>query len=374
VTKTYPTKHAIIRAVDNLTLDIADRELAVLVGPSGCGKTTTLRLLAGLEVVSAGRIRIGGRVMENVPPKDRNIAMVFQHDALYPHMTVFRNMAFGLKMRRLSRTETTARVREAARLLGLEHLLERKPAALSGGERQRVALGRAIVRRPRVFLFDEPLSSLDAQLRIQMRTELKSLHARLQTTMIYVTHDQQEAMTLGDRIVVMEDGIVRQCGTPLEVYRQPTCRFVAGFIGTPAMNFLSGRLEHDGKEVMFVTGTSRLPLPPAVAKAVTPHGNRSVVLGVRSEHLRLDGSESTPSSGPNAGRQGTWATLEHVIVRMVEPLGDSMNAHLATGTGEPLIARLAATASVTPSDRVHLLIDMSNIHLFADDNEGRRLF
>src|SRR3989304_3391716 len=249
VTRTFRTRKGEVRAVDDLSLSVGDGEFIVLVGPSGCGKTTTLRLIAGLEELTTGTIRIGDRVVNRVAPKDRDVAMVFQNYALYPHMTVYKNMAFGLKMRRVPRKDILRKVGEVAGKLGLTHLLERKPASLSGGECQRVAVGRAIGRKPQGFLFDEPLSNLDAGLRTQMRTELKDLHRELRTTVVYVTHDQEEAMTLGDRLVVLKEGVVQQCGTPLEVYNRPANRFVAGFIGTPPMNFFDGRLECNDRAV-----------------------------------------------------------------------------------------------------------------------------
>ncbi len=373
VTKTYQAKRTQVRAVDDLDLSVADRELVVLVGPSGCGKTTTLRLIAGLEDATKGTIRIGGRTVNNVPPKDRDIAMVFQNYALYPHMTVFKNMAFGLKMRRTPRAEIQRKVRETALMLGLDHLLDRKPAALSGGERQRVAVGRAIVRKPRVFLFDEPLSNLDAQLRVQMRTELKSLHRKLATTMVYVTHDQEEAMTLGDRIVVMKRGVVEQCGAPLEVYNRPATRFVAGFIGTPTMNFLDGRLESNREAMFFASATSRLPLVPEAAGALTPYCGQSVVLGIRPEHLRLDWTGPAVTAERSSDRQSTWAALGDAAVRVVEPLGDSINVHLAAAADQSLVARVAPTAAVSPERRTRVFVDTSHIHIFSAGENGKRL-
>ena len=361
VTKIYKAKKGEVRAVDDLCLEIAEREFLVLVGPSGCGKTTTLRLVAGLEEVSAGTIHIADRVVNDVPPKDRDIAMVFQNYALYPHMTVFKNMAFGLKMRRVPKEEIKRKVREVAAMLGIEQLLERKPAALSGGEQQRVAVGRAIVRTPRVFLFDEPLSNLDAKLRVHMRTELKSLHRKLQATIIYVTHDQEEAMTLGDRLVIMNRGVIQQCGPPLEVYNRPANRFVAGFIGTPAMNFLEGRIKRQGDSVLFAGEVGVLPFPPQQAEALAAQVGQEVVLGVRPEHLSLDGGEVTPAA--------SLATS----VTVVEPLGDTLNVHLVAPAGEPLVARLGPTASITPGEQITLAVDMSRVHVFAAAEPGQRL-
>src|SRR5688500_3062564 len=275
--KKYDDTHA----VKNVNLEIRDREFVVLVGPSGCGKTTTLRMVAGLEEITSGEISIDGRVVNDLPPMDRDIAMVFQNYALYPHMSVYDNMAFGLKMRKFGRDEIQKRVREAAEILGIQPLLARRPRQLSGGQRQRVALGRAIVRHPRVFLFDEPLSNLDAKLRVQMRVELKRLHERLETTAIYVTHDQVEAMTLGDRVVVMKDGLVQQVGEPLELYGRPANRFVAGFIGSPAMNFVEVAISGDG--LWAETAGMRLPVPDRIR----PHADRkSVGRGTRVDHGR----------------------------------------------------------------------------------------
>src|SRR5262245_27727952 len=272
-------------AVHSVNLDIQDKEFVVLVGPSGCGKTTTLRMVAGLEDISAGEIFIGNRLVNDVPPKDRNIAMVFQNYALYPHMTVYKNMAFALKLRRTPRDEIDRRVKAAAYILGITELLERKPKQLSGGQRQRVAVGRAIVRQPEVFLFDEPLSNLDAKLRVNMRSELIKLHERLDATMIYVTHDQVEAMTMGDRIVVMRNGFIQQVGPPMEVYNQPVNQFVAGFIGSPPMNFLEGRIVEEKGELQVDLNGLRLVLPPDKAKLSETYVNKNVVFGIRPEDI-----------------------------------------------------------------------------------------
>jgi multiple sugar transport system ATP-binding protein len=277
-----------VTAVDNISLDIKDREFIVLVGPSGCGKSTTLRMVAGLEEVTAGQITIGQTVVNDVPPKDRDIAMVFQNYALYPHMDVYNNMAFGLKLRKFPKDEIDRRVKEAAKLLGIENLLDRKPKALSGGQRQRVAVGRAIVREPKVFLMDEPLSNLDAKLRVQMRAELSKLHNRLQTTIIYVTHDQTEAMTMGDRIVVMKDGHIYQVGAPLDIYNNPDNMFVAGFIGSPAMNFLDVLLQKEGEVYTIDAKTFKLEIPAEKAASIKGLGNyvgKPIVLGIRPEDI-----------------------------------------------------------------------------------------
>src|SRR5690554_686499 len=275
-------------AVDEASLEIRDKEFLVLVGPSGCGKSTTLRMVAGLEDVTEGNIYIGDRLVNDVPPKDRDIAMVFQNYALYPHMDVYNNMAFGLKLRKFPKSEIDRRVKEAARMLGIENLLDRKPKQLSGGQRQRVAVGRAIVREPKVFLMDEPLSNLDAKLRVQMRAELSKLHRRLEATVIYVTHDQTEAMTMGDRIVVMKDGFIQQVGAPLEVYEKPVNVFVAGFIGSPAMNFMEGVLRRDGETYFIDAKTFKLPIPAEKAASIKNLGkyvDKQVVLGIRPEDI-----------------------------------------------------------------------------------------
>lgn len=395
VTKTFGGKRSEVRAVDDLNLAVANQEFAVLVGPSGCGKTTTLRLIAGLEELTAGTIRIGERVVNDVAPRDRDIAMVFQNYALYPHMTVFKNMAFGLKMRRVPRDEIRRKVGEVAVLLGLTHLLDRKPGALSGGECQRVALGRAIVRRPQVFLFDEPLSNLDAGLRIQMRTEIKSLHGDMQATIIHVTHDQEEAMTLGDRIMIMKEGVIRQCGTPLAVYNRPANRFVAGFIGKPPMNFLQGRLDGDGEAVFFAGGLGHVEIPPQVAGSLKAHRGRNVVLGIRPENVALEAPDGVLAEGcptfskvwaqsVNGNRAAAHDTKcegpEHpfraagqMSVRVVEPLGDSTNVHLVVSSGESLVARVPPAVTISPGQKVRLLLDMSRAHVFAADEQGQRL-
>src|SRR6266404_9794998 len=295
-------------AVKDVNLEINDHEFVVLVGPSGCGKTTTLRMVAGLEDITSGEISIDGKVVNNLPPMDRDIAMVFQNYALYPHMSVYQNMAFGLRMRKFERPEIDRRVRHAADVLGIQPLLERRPRQLSGGQRQRVALGRAIVRNPRVFLFDEPLSNLDAALRVQMRVELKRLHDRLETTAIYVTHDQVEAMTLGDRVVVMRDGMVQQEGAPLELYEHPANRFVAGFIGSPAMNFIGVTIHAAGDGLWVEAPGLRVRVPPQKAERLRRYNGQRVVLGLRPETLR-------PASAGASSDYTFDATVE-----VVEPL------------------------------------------------------
>lgn len=379
VSKVYPGN---ITAVRNLSLTVRDREFIVLVGPSGCGKSTTLRMVAGLEDISEGTIRIGERIVNDVAPKDRNIAMVFQNYALYPHMTVYRNMAFGLMLRRryapslnllawllsaerrrrarAEREEIDRRVRHAAALLGIEDLLGRRPKALSGGQRQRVAVGRAIVREPQAFLFDEPLSNLDAKLRVETRAELKRLHRRVQTTTIYVTHDQEEAMTLGDRVVVMNSGIVHQVATPFEVYERPVNRFVAGFVGTPPMNFLEGRLLRNGAGLYFDDGESRLRLAPDMAQRLAGRVDRPVVLGIRPECLRVGGGEAE------------GARLD-VRIGLVEPLGDRVDLHCGTGRHPRIVCRTDPRCPAKEGERVSLRVDMERVHVFEPGEEGANI-
>src|SRR2546421_10010121 len=287
INKFYESVHA----VKDFNLQIRDKEFVVFVGPSGCGKTTTLRMIAGLEAISSGDISIDGNVINQLAPKDRDIAMVFQNYALYPHMTVYDNMAFGLKMRKFPKPEIAKRVQEAAEILGIQELLKRKPRQLSGGQRQRVAVGRAIVRHPQVFLFDEPLSNLDAKLRVQMRVELKRLHDRLETTAIYVTHDQVEAMTLGDRVVVMKDGWIQQVGEPLELYGKPTNRFVAGFIGSPAMNFAEVTITEEGGQVIVTNPGLRVVVAPSKTERMRAYKGQSVTLGVRPEDMHIEAGD-----------------------------------------------------------------------------------
>jgi len=349
-----------IKAVDDVSLRIHDRELVVLVGPSGCGKSTTLRMVAGLEEITDGVIRIGDRVVNKVPPKDRDVAMVFQNYALYPHMTAYKNMAFGLKLRRVPNKEIGRKVRETARMLGIEDLLGRKPGALSGGQRQRVAVGRAIVRRPKVFLFDEPLSNLDARLRVEMRAELKRLHRRLETTTIYVTHDQEEAMTLGDRVVVLKDGVVHQCASPLEVYAAPVNRFVAGFVGTPPMSFLTGRLLRQGSHLYFDEGAARFRLPRRLAEGLAGREGDRVVLGLRPESL------SCADDGGFAGDENVL----NVTIIVVEPLGAKMDLHVRTPGHEQMVCRVAANGSLKEGLRLPMHLNMDQVHVFEPGAEG----
>jgi multiple sugar transport system ATP-binding protein len=345
-------------AVNRINLDIADKQFVVLVGPSGCGKTTALRLIAGLEEPNEGEIYIGERKVNGVPPKDRDIAMVFQNYALYPHMDVYRNMAIGLRLRKLDRDEIDRRVREAADQLGLTALLERKPAALSGGERQRVAMGRAMVRKPAVFLFDEPLSNLDAKLRIRMRAEIKQLHRRLETTIIYVTHDQVEAMTLADQMVVMRQGIILQQGAPLEVYNRPSNLFVAGFIGAPSMNFLKVNVVANGAELRLKAESIDVPLGEPHVGALAGWAARQVILGVRPEHLALGAAPLNRSAGCLEG-----------AIQLVEPLGAETLIHLRAG-GQEIIAVCKPETAPTINSRVTLSAAIDKIHLFDPQSEA----
>ncbi len=359
VVKVYPGD---VRAVDDVTLHIQDKEFIVLVGPSGCGKSTTLRMVAGLEEITEGTIRIGDRVVNDVPPKDRDIAMVFQNYALYPHMTVYKNMAFGLKLRKMPKDEIDKKVRHAAGILGIEQLLERKPKALSGGQRQRVALGRAIVRDPACFLFDEPLSNLDAKLRVETRAELKRLHHRLQTTTIYVTHDQEEAMTLGDRVVVMSDGLIQQCDTPLNVYNNPINRFVAGFVGTPPMNFLDGQLIGEGGDVSFEGGGVKIKLDPAQAQQCQGRVGQEAVIGIRPEALF-----PKPTDDANNEDQAIQLT-----VGVVEPLGSTMDVYLRTSEDKRLVARIKAEL-LKEDTPIKMYLDMHKVHIFEPGTYGANL-
>jgi len=350
VTKVFPPN---VVAVKDMMLEVKDREFLVLVGPSGCGKSTTLRMIAGLEEVTSGEILIGDRLVNDIPPKDRDIAMVFQSYALYPHMTVYKNMAFGLKLRRFPKVEIDKRVREAAQILGITGLLDRKPKALSGGERQRVAVGRAIVRKPQVFLFDEPLSNLDAKMRVQMRAEISKLHSRLQTTMIYVTHDQVEAMTMGDRIVVMKDGLVQQIAEPLGLYDHPANRFVAGFIGSPPMNFIPGELESIGEDLFFTDGVLRVKVPRRFRNQLAPAA-RSVVFGIRPEDFY------DPTFPAGTIRESAQIAAK---VELIEPMGAELYMYLSTGKTN-LIARLDAHVTAEIDEMKTLCVNMEKSHFF----------
>ena len=363
--KTYPEKNGLgVTAVHRLCLEVRDGEFMVLVGPSGCGKSTTLRMIAGLEEISEGTVSIDGQVVNDVLPKDRDIAMVFQNYALYPHMTVYENMAFGLKLRRFPKAEIDARVREAAGMLGLADFLERKPKALSGGQRQRVAVGRAIVRKPKVFLFDEPLSNLDAKMRVSTRAEISKLHLRLGATMIYVTHDQVEAMTMGDRICVMKDGRIMQVAKPLELYNRPANQFVAGFIGSPPMNFFKGTIRANGDGLAFredgpAAARFQVQLPDRLAASAANYLDRAIVFGVRPE----DAQDTMTLAGPNP------AHSVDVAVEVSEPMGPETFLHLSTGA-HPFIARVRASDRFVAGDRIKITFQMERVQLFDPATEN----
>ncbi|MFT9846400.1 ABC transporter ATP-binding protein [Aneurinibacillus sp. REN35] len=348
VKKRYGTQEYTVK---DFHLEVADKEFLVLVGPSGCGKSTTLRMIAGLEEISEGEFYIGDRLVNDVPPKDRDIAMVFQNYALYPHMSVYENMAFGLKLRKLPKQEVEARVREAARTLDIEHLLDRKPKALSGGQRQRVALGRAMVRNPQVFLMDEPLSNLDAKLRVQMRTEISKLHRELQTTIVYVTHDQTEAMTMADRIVVMYNGVIQQVATPQEIYHTPANTFVAGFIGSPAMNFLEGVIEERGGNVYFAADSFSLLLEGSTASSLKEAGyvGKAVILGIRPEHIlpAISDSESAVMGD----------------IDMIENTGAEAFVYI-TMHALSLVAKWGGSTYYQSGQSVPLYFDREHLHFF----------
>ncbi len=344
-------------AVKSIDLEIANEEFVVLVGPSGCGKSTTLRMIAGLEEVTSGEIYIGDKIVNDVPPKDRDIAMVFQNYALYPHMTVAENMSFGLRLRRYSKSEIKQRVDRAAQILNITELLKRRPRQLSGGQRQRVAMGRAIVRNPEVFLFDEPLSNLDAKLRVQMRTEIKKLHQQLRTTTIYVTHDQVEAMTLADRVVVMNNGRIEQVGAPQELYHQPKTRFVAGFIGSPAMNFIDCRLEGNGADLAIrLDDKAALPISGTLVERYKSHTDRDLVLGIRPEHLTEERAEIEAP-----------APID-VEVSVVEPMGMETMVFF-TLNGAEVCARVNPARAMGPGQPMRLVADMERIHLIDPQTE-----
>ncbi|MDD5246303.1 MAG: sn-glycerol-3-phosphate ABC transporter ATP-binding protein UgpC [Candidatus Omnitrophica bacterium] len=355
VTKIYASG---VKVVDRLNLGVENKEFMVLVGPSGCGKSTSLRMIAGLEEISSGDIFIGNKRVNDVPAKDRDIAMVFQNYALYPHFTVFENMAFGLKLRRYPKSEIIQRVNEAADILGIKRMLDRKPRELSGGERQRVALGRAIVRKPMVFLFDEPLSNLDAKLRVQMRTEIHKLHIRLQTTIIYVTHDQTEAMTMGDRIAVMRDGVLQQVGDPINIYDSPKNKFVAGFIGSPPMNFMTGRIIKKDSKFYFDEGKIKTKLVEEMYKAIQPYANKEVIFGIRSEDIydKLFVSDAPPENVIRANCE------------VIEPMGSEVYLYLSTGR-HTFIARVGAHDRPQVNSDMDLVFDMSKVHFFDKDTE-----
>ncbi|AEV28984.1 ATPase component of ABC-type sugar transporter [Sphaerochaeta pleomorpha str. Grapes] len=345
-----------VKAVDNVNIDVKDRDFVVLVGPSGCGKSTTLRMIAGLEDITSGELYIDGNLVNDVPPKDRDIAMVFQNYALYPHMTVYDNMAFGLKIRKFPKEEIDQRVREAAKILEIEELLDRKPKALSGGQRQRVAVGRAIVRKPKVFLFDEPLSNLDAKLRVQMRAEISSLHNRLKATMIYVTHDQVEALTMATQIVVMKFGVIQQIGGPLPLYNEPNNKFVAGFIGSPPMNFLETAVEADGTDIYVNEGSFRLKVNAEQKKFLTPYVGKSVTFGIRPEDVTFS---HTPKDGE---------TIDgHVSV--VEPLGSETHVYVAT-TKSQVIGKIDPNITIAVDTKISLIPDIAKAKFFDLETEA----
>ncbi len=357
--KVYPEKHGEgVKVLHGINLEIRDREFLVLVGPSGCGKSTILRMIAGLESISGGSISIDGRIVNHVPPRDRDIAMVFQNYALYPHMSVYDNMAFGLKLRKFSKAEIDARVHEAATMLGLETYLDRKPKALSGGQRQRVAVGRAIVRKPKVFLFDEPLSNLDAKMRVSTRTDICKLHSRLAATMIYVTHDQAEAMTMGDRICVLKEGHIQQVAEPLELYNRPDNMFVAGFIGSPPMNLFKGTIRNTLEGLCFVeTNTAgvplKIPLTDHLAKRASAHIDKPVAFGLRPENIHV-----TPGN-PNNPLTGTST----VRVEMSEPMGSETLLYLST-SATSFVARVPPTDRYEPEQMISVSFDTNKAHLF----------
>ena len=350
-----------VQAVKGIDLEIADHEFVVLVGPSGCGKSTTLRMIAGLEEITSGDIVIGGTVVNDIPPRDRDIAMVFQNYALYPHMSVFDNMAFGLTLRKFPKEEIKRRVDNAARTLDITPLLDRKPKALSGGQRQRVAMGRAIVREPKVFLFDEPLSNLDAKLRVQMRTEIKKVHQTVKTTTVYVTHDQVEAMTLADRVVVMNHGVIEQVGPPQELYHRPATRFVAGFIGSPAMNFIPARVENgSGALRLNLPNGIVLPVPEERSARYAQAAGKEVLFGIRPEHL----------TEPKNLDRANIATFE-LTPEVIEPMGMETLVHLRM-LGAEICSRIDPTTPAEPGRPLQVAADLNHMHII-DPQSGRVL-
>ena len=352
VVKTYDNG---VTVIPDLNLEIEDKEFVVLVGPSGCGKSTTLRMIAGLESITSGELWIGDKLVNDVAPKDRDIAMVFQSYALYPHMTVYKNMAFALELRKVPKDIIDQKVREAAKILELEPYLDRKPKALSGGQRQRVALGRAMVRDPKVFLLDEPLSNLDAKLRTEMRTQIAALHKRLATTFVYVTHDQTEAMTMGDRICVMKDGVIQQFDTPQTLYNYPCNMFVAGFIGSPQMNFIQAKVEKDGDVCVLVFNESRIPVKD---EAILPYVGKEVIMGIRPEDIHLEGFETSCEKASITAR-----------LNIREVLGSEMNLYV-TCEGQKLTAKVLYAGKVKEDEDVKLVFDVNKIHVFDKDTEA----
>lgn len=344
-----------VKAVDSVNITVEDQEFVVLVGPSGCGKSTTLRMVAGLEDITSGELTIDGKLVNDVPPKDRDIAMVFQNYALYPHMSVYDNMAFGLRIRKFPKEEIDQRVKEAARILDIEELLDRKPKALSGGQRQRVAVGRAIVRQPKVFLFDEPLSNLDAKLRVQMRAEISSLHSRLKATMIYVTHDQVEAMTMADKIVVMKFGVIQQIGSPLELYNKPNNKFVAGFIGSPPMNFLNAKIVTDGDDMYADEGEFRLKLTDKQKKLLKGYVGKEVTFGIRPEDISY------------AAKAEDGKTI-NAAVSVIEPLGAETHVFINTKKHQ-FVARIEPSIMLKVDQKVNFIPDMDKVTFFDAETE-----
>ncbi|MCL2761767.1 MAG: sn-glycerol-3-phosphate ABC transporter ATP-binding protein UgpC [Treponema sp.] len=343
-----------VRAVENANIVVEDKEFVVLVGPSWCGKSTTLRMVAGLEEITEGELYIDGELMNDVPPKDRNIAMVFQNYALYPHMSVYENMAFGLRIKKVPKDEIDQRVKKAAKILDIEKLLDRKPKALSGGQRQRVAVGRAIVRNPKVFLFDEPLSNLDAKLRVQMRAELSNLHLQLNATMMYVTHDQVEAMTMANKIVVMKDGFIQQIGSPLYLYNHPDNKFVAGFIGSPPMNFLTVKVLEEGDSILLDEGSFKIKPDPAHLEYLKDHIGKEVFFGIRPEDMNY-----IENNAPNSFA---------VKITVVEPLGADIHLWLSTGS-QPLVARTEPHYTFTVGDTATFVPRMEKARYFDKETE-----
>ena len=347
-----------VEVITNMNLEIADKEFVVFVGPSGCGKSTNLRMLAGLEEITEGEILIGDRVVNDVPPKDRDIAMVFQSYALYPHMSVYDNMAFGLKLRKTPKDEISRRVKDAAQILGLDNLLDRKPKALSGGQRQRVAVGRAIVREPAVFLMDEPLSNLDAKLRVSARAEITKLHKRLETTFIYVTHDQVEAMTMGDRIAVLHDGILQQVDSPRNLYNVPDNIFVAGFIGSPSMNFFDGTLVNEDGALIIDTGDFRVKVPDDRKATYESYASKEIVFGIRPEHVHA----------PEYAPPGITPAPFSAHIDLVELLGHELHLFVTSGKNS-LVAKVDTRMQVGIGDKIDLVMEMNNMHLFDKETE-----
>ena len=355
VTKVYDNK---VLAVKDATLTVEDKEFTVLLGPSGCGKTTTLRMIAGLEEITSGTIKIDGKVVNDVEPKDRDIAMVFQNYALYPHMTVYENMAFGLRLRKFPKQEIDKRVKEAARILGIEELLDRKPRQLSGGQRQRVAVGRAIVRNPKVFLFDEPLSNLDAKLRVQMRAELKKLHHRLEATIIYVTHDQVEAMTMANKIVVMREGVIQQIGDPHTIYNKPANKFVAGFIGSPPMNFINAKIIRGEGGLWVQASGFKVKVPKEYEDQLADYIDKDVTFGIRPENIydKMFAYAPTPENTITG------------MVDVVEPLGSETILHVKVGD-DMITAKVDPKTQAQEGQQIDLVFDMERMHVFDPETE-----